>query len=298
MSLFFFTLLTLAVFSTASLPLEKLLQNPKLFAAAFANADPDVVKKMIDLVDKLLAEGQNDKASAIKDHGSRKDEQAAALASFTDASKAFEAVAAKLVTATTNRDNLVAQELEHRSLLDAAVTVLNSAKTKVVNTKSHLDSTTSRVNKEEKALSEVIVQLNSVKSNGRRLLNEADPAAVDNVVAEIKKLIDAGKKEVEDATAAWEEATKKQTEAASVEADARTRHEKTVGELATANAVVKSLTTEKAAKLGEKDRANKILTDANASLASALQWMNQEVNRVDSEKVTLDEVKGLLEKNA
>merc|ERR1712083_891736 len=260
----------LAVFSTASLPLEKLLQNPKLFAAAFANADPSVIQKMIDLVDRLLAEGQDDKASAIKEHGERQDEQAAALSSFTDASKAFDEVAAKLVTATTDRDNLVVKENEHSALLDAAVTVLNSANTKEDNT----------------------------KSNGRRLLNEADPAAVDKVVVEIKKLIEAGKKEVADATAAWNDATKEQTEAIKVEAAARKQHERTVGELGTANAIVDRLTGEKAAKLDAKNRANKILTDANAALESALQWMNQEVNRVDSEEVTLETVKGLLEKNA
>merc|ERR1712083_89045 len=292
------TLLTLAVFSTASLPLEKLLQNPKLFAAAFANADPSVIQKMIDLVDRLLAEGQDDKASAIKEHGERQDEQAAALSSFTDASKAFDEVAAKLVTATTDRDNLVVKENEHSALLDAAVTVLNSANTKEDNTKSHMDSTISRVKHEGEALSEVIVNLESTKSNGRRLLNEADPAAVDKVVVEIKKLIEAGKKEVADATAAWNDATKEQTEAIKVEAAARKQHEKTVGELGTANAIVDRLTGEKAAKLDAKNRANKILTDANDALESALQWMNQEVNRVDSEEVTLETVKGLLEKNA
>jgi len=298
MSLFFFTLLTLAVFSTASLPLEKLLQNPKLFAAAFANADPDVIQKMIDLVDQLLEEGQADKASAIKDHGERQNEQAAALSSFTEASKAFEEVAAKLVTATSDRDTLAVEEKDHSALLDAAVTVLNSANTKEENTKSHMDSTISRVENEGRALSEVIENLNSVKSNGRRLLNEADPAAVDKVVVEIKKLIEAGKNEVADATAAWNDATEEQTEAIKVEAAARKQHEKTVGELGTANAIVDRLTGEKAAKLDAKNRANKILIDANAALESALQWMNQEVNRVDSEKATLDEVKDLLEKNA
>lgn len=298
MSLFYLTLLTLAVFSTASLPLEKLLQKPKLFAAAFANADPEVINKMIGLVDRLLVEGQADKDSAVKAHGERTTEQQSAQAAFDAALKAFNDVTAALASATTLRDSKVAEEKSHKAILDAAVKVLNSANAKKSSDKSHMDSTISRVNNEKTTLTDVLDKLESVKGQGRRLLNEADPDAVSKVQVEIEKLIKAGEQEVADAKAAYEDSTKKQSDAAAAEAAARQQHSTTVGELATAEGNVASLTGQKAVKLEEKNSAEVVLTNANSALASALQWMNQEVARVASEKKTLEEVKDLLQKNA
>jgi len=297
MSLFYFSLLTLAVFSTASLPLEKLLQKPKLFAAAFSNADPDVIKKMIGLVDRLLEEGEADKDNAVKAHGERTTEQQSAQAAFDAALKAFNQVSADLVSAITFRDSKVAEESSHKAILDAAVKVLNSANAKKSSAKSHMDSTISRVDNEKTALTDVLEKLESVKPTSRRLLNEADPDAVNKVQVEIEKLIKAGEQEVVDAKAAFADASKKQSDAADAEAAARQQHSTTVGELATAEGNVESLTAQKAVKLEEKNSAEVVLTNANSALASALQWMNQEVSRVASEKETLEEVKDLLQKN-
>jgi len=297
MSLFYFTLLTLAVFSKASLPLEKLLQKPKLFAAAFSNADPEVITKMIGLVDRLLVEGQDDKDSAVKAHGERTTEQQTAQTAYDSATAAFNKVSDELVSAITVRDSKLAEEASDKAILDAAVKVLNSANAKKASTKSHMDSTISRVDNEKTALTDVLEKLESVKGQGRRLLNEADPAAVSKVQAEVEKLIKAGEQEVADAEAAYADATKKQSAAADAEAVARKQHSTTVGELATAEGHVASLTATKAVKLKEKNSAEVVLTNANSALASALQWMNQEVSRVASEKKTLEEVKVLLQKN-
>lgn len=298
MSLFFFTLLTLAVFSTASLPLEKLLQNPKLFAAAFANADPSIVDKMIGLVDKLLSEGQDDKQSAIDDHTKRAAEQDAAQSAFDSAYGALDAVSKSLVEAETIQDNLIALEKEHKGQLDAAVIVLHSADSAKTSAQSHMDSTKKRVKAEHVALEDVKDKLESIKPQGRRLLSDADPKAVNKVIAEIQKLIEAGVKEEQDALAALNDATIKQAEAAKAEDAARKTHESTVGKLGTATNNVNSLTNEKAARLDEKNQAETKLADANSALASALEWMNQEVSRVKAEKATLEEVRELLEKNA
>jgi len=297
MNFFFLAFLSLAVPSMGSIPLERLMQHPKVFAAAFSNASPETVQKMLGLVDKLLKEGKRDVAQATADHDKRKKAQAAAQKAFTSASKAFDDASDNLSDAETNRNNLVKLEKSQKDILDAAVGDMNSKITSFEAAKKHKSETEKRVADEKTALLGVIAELEKVKpkSTGRRLLSDADPDSVDKVIVAIKKLIDAGATEVAAATAAFNDATAAKDAAIQVEKKARSTHEKTFGALTQAQAEVEKLKPIKAEKLTLKNDAQTALTNANSALKTALAWMNQEEARVASETKTLNEVKKLLE---
>lgn len=296
--LFFIALIAVVTSTaTAPFPLQKFLANPKLFAAAFANADNDAVNKMIALTQQLIEEGQAAKQWASDDHSAKTDTHNADVASLDAAEKALATASGNLDVASTRRDGLVALEADHRSALDAAVGVLNDATAHEALTNDHWQTTSTRVAEEKTSFEKIKELLEGVKSAPaeRRLLDVADPAAVDTVIAKVDALLAAGAQELADSTADHDAAVAALSSATDSEAAARELHTNTAGQLAAAENSVKELSAVKATKLSERNSASDAEAHSRMVLANALSFKDAEAARVDKEDATLKEVKELLE---
>jgi len=296
--LFFIALIAVVTSTaTAPFPLQKLLANPKLFAAAFANADNDAVNKMIALTEELIAEGQVAKQWAEDDHATKTDAYNADVASLEAAEAALATASGNLDVASTRRDGLVALESDHRSALDAAVGVLSDATAHEELTNEHWQATSTRVAEEKTSFGQIKELLEGVKSAPaeRRLLDVADPAAVDAIIAKIDDLLAVGAQELADSTATHDAAVAALSSATDSEAAARKLHTNTAGQLAAAENSVAELSAIKKTKLSERDSASAAEAHSRGVLANALAFKEAETARVDQEDATLKEVKELLE---
>jgi len=296
--LFFIALIAVVTSTaTAPFPLQKFLANPKLFAAAFANADNDAVNKMIALTAQLIEEGQTAKQWASDDHAAKSDMHNADVASLAAAETALATASGDLDVASTRRDGLKASESDHRSAHDAAVGVLNDATAHEALTNAHWQATSTRVAEEKTSFEQIKELLESVKSvpAERRLLDVADPAAVDVVIAKVDALLATGAQELADSTADHDAAVAALSSATDSEAAARELHTNTAGQLAAAENSVSELGAIKTTKLSERNSASDAEAHSRVVLANALSFKDAEAARVDKEDATLKEVKELLE---
>jgi len=294
--LFLISLIAVATANTASIPLTKLLRNPKLFAAAFAHADEDAVAKMIALVDKLIADGEGAKTFAIEDHTQKTDAHNAAVTSLKDAETALATASGNADVATTNRDNLVKKEQADRDTLTAAVSALNDAERLDQITQAHLEDTTARVDAERESYGKIIELLESTVSEGRRLLSvdNADPGAVGVVIAKVQELLATAEQELSDSTSAHDSAHAAFETRTEEEDAARTKHTATAGELAAAKNNVINLNSIKRTKTDDRDAASLAEANAATALANALAFKDAELLRIGNEDATLKECRDLL----
>lgn len=294
--LFFISLIAVATANTASIPLTKLLRNPKLFASAFAHADGDAVNKMIALIDKLIADGEGAKAFAVEDHKQKTDTHNAAVTSLQDAESALATASGNADVATTNRDNLVVKEQADRDTLSAAVNALADATSLEAVTNGHWEETSTRVAAEQESFGKIIDLLQSVSVEGRRLLSvdAADPGAVGLVIEKVEALLATAATELADSVAAHDSAVAALATRTSEEDAARTAHTATAGELAAAKNNVNNLNIIKRTKRDDRDAALVAESDASTALANALSFKDSELARVSAEDATLKEARGLL----
>lgn len=294
--LFFISLIAVATANTASIPLTKLLRNPKLFASAFAHADGDAVNKMIALVDKLISDGEAAKDFAIQDHTQKTDSHNAAVTALKEAEAALATASGNADVATTKRDNLVVKEQADRDALSAAVNALGDATTLESVTNGHWEETSTRVAAEQESFGKIIDLLQSVSVEGRRLLSvdEADPGAVNLVIEKVNALLATAAQELADSVAAHDSAVAALEDRTAEEAAARTAHTATAGELAAARNSVINLNTIKRTKTDDRDAALVAESDASTALANALSFKDSELARISQEDATLKEARGLL----
>lgn len=296
--LFFISLIAVVSSSTNFLPLKKLLANPKLFASAFEHADNDAIGKMIALVDELIVEGQDAKDWAVGDHASKTDNHNADVTSLEEAEASLATASGNLDVTATRRDGLVRLEADHKASLNAAVGVLNAATDHEALTNAHWEATSTRVAEEKESFGHIIELLEAVKApeeGGRRLLDDADPGAVDAVIAKVNDLLAVGAQELADSTADHDAAVEALAAATDAEAAARELHTSTAGQLAAAEQSVDSLTAIKATKTSERNSAASAEEASALALANALSFKDAEIARVDTEDSSLKEVKSLLE---
>lgn len=297
MNFFFVITLAVAAASTVNLPLKKLLANPKLFAAAFANADNDAIGKMITLVDQLVVEGQDAKTWAVDDHQSKDDTHNSDVTSLSEAESALATASGNLDVESTNRDGLTKLESDHRSALGAAVQVLTAATDLEALTNEHWSATSTRVAEEKESFGKIIELLEGVSAEGRRLLSsdEADPTAVDAVIAKVNELLAVGDTELADSTTNHDAAVSSLADATAAEAAARVLHTGTAGALAASEQSVITLSAIKATKTSERNSATSAEAASALALSNAQSFKDAETDRVNKEDASLKEVKQLLE---
>lgn len=296
--LFFISLLAVAAASTANIPLTKLLRNPKLFAAAFAHADEDAVGKMINLIDRLIADGDAAKEFAIEDHRQKTETHDAAVTSLSEAEAALTTASANADVATTKKNDLIEKEQKDRDALLAAVAALASATTAESVANSQWAETDARVTEEKESFGKIVKLLESVSvaPEGRRLLSvdEADPGAVGIVIAKVQALLETAQDELDASVAAHDAAKTELSTRTDEEAAARALHTATAGELAAAKKNVENLNIIKRTKTDDRDAASAAEADAETALAHALAFKDSELARISKEDATLKEARNLL----
>merc|ERR1712080_655930 len=111
-----------------------------------------------------------------------------------------------------------------------------------------------RVEEEKTSFGQIKELLEGIKSAPaeRRLLDVADPAAVDVVIAKVDDLLAVGAQELADSTANHDAAVAALSSATDSEAAARTLHVTTAGQLAAAENNVAELSAIKKTKSGEE----------------------------------------------
>lgn len=295
--LFFISLLAVAAASTANIPLTKLLRNPKLFAAAFAHADEDAVGKMINLIDRLIADGEGAKDFAVEDHRQKTETHDAAVTSLAEAETALTTASANADVATTNKNDLIEKEQKDRDALLAAVAALGKATTDESVANSQWAETDARVTEEKESFGKIVKLLESVSvAPGRRLLSvdEADPGAVGIVIAKVQALLATAQDELDASVAAHDAAKAELATRTDEEAAARALHTATAGELAAAKKNVANLNIIKRTKTDDRNAASAAEAAAETALAHALSFKDSELARIKKEDATLKEARDLL----
>jgi len=200
---------------------ESLFQDPKAFAATFEKANPEAVQSVIDLVNDLIAEGQDKKANIIAEHED-------AIVATNDAKEELAVALNELETATGERiecddevvrlQGVLAQKQKDESEASAAKVQSSGVLTDAQN---WMDSEVARVDKEKASLEEVKDILSQLPSGFRRLLSSSssllplgmlssisktDPEAVAQLVALVDELVAAGEQVRTDVTQARNDA--------------------------------------------------------------------------------------------
>lgn len=294
-SLFFFN--ALATTSPATV-----IKQSANFLSTLANADPDIVNKMIKMVGDLEISGLKEK-QAVQDKATkalgveavRKQELEEARQNLARATNLFQ-------TATETVHQLIADEETKRGVLVIKTRKKDVAQKSADEAKAALEEISNRVREEKVAFAKVLELLDSVVvpknllTIGRSLLSAdaADPDAIAAVKAKVVALDKAADAEVEQAKYS-DKAAKAALDAALGEyKTALDAHTAVAGALKEANADLALKTTARNNAATAKDVAESALDSASTIAREAVSFRDLEVQRIDVEEKTLAEAKKLL----
>jgi len=288
-------------------------QNPKEFVDSLANANPDTINKMIDMVNELIQAGENERAVRIDDFNS-------ATSVFNDATDAQAAAASAKSIAGGEAQGALNDK-------NAKAEIEATAKAKKEDAAKHLAlmvtaekqahetrlSEVERLDAEKALMEKVLAKLDTLLPGteliqgkltvvdfivGRRLLataaEMADRDAVEKIVNKINALVGEGEGERNKAIRDDETAKANLAQAQDSYDSAVEEHKVAAGELGSAEATYKRLDGVFKVKCQLKEAADAELAEATADLTKKTDTMNSEVARIDTEKSTLEDVLGLL----
>lgn len=303
MQFLIFSLFFLNAFSaTMKTSPAMVLKQSANFLSTLANADPTVVNKMITMVGDLEVAGQKEKETVIAAAAAAEKFQAQKSRELTQAQEDLNAANEDFATVTGQVNQLTADEKTKRALLSAATKKRDSAQTAADDAKSSLIAISNRVTEEKKAFVKVLALLDSVVvpkgllTIGRSLLSydAADPDAIAAVKAQVVALDAAADKEVADATAVNTAAQELLVKCTKAFDEASEAHTAVAGALkeATEDLVVKTTTKNNA--ITAEDVASKAHAKAVTATNEAIQFRDDEVERIAVEAKALAEAKALL----
>jgi len=287
-----------------------MFRNPRAFVATFQNADPDVITKVIDMVNDLINVGLAEKQKAIDDH-------AAAVIVAADAASAL-AIAKDDLIFKKGELHIATDEVNEATAIDnlkageeaIALINLNTANNDLAAKQNFLAKETTRIDGEKAVLEQVVdILVGLQEGDSRRLLSspsafltilanqglQVDPDALNAVLDSVNTLIAEGEAlraaandAVSDATAF--QAVKSSEYDASIAAHVSSTEtlEAAVAEQEMYQGVVNEATD-------VHNAATETKNAADASEASLDAFRISEIERVDSETADFQEVKKLLE---
>jgi len=288
---------------------ESLFQDPKAFAATFEKANPEAVQSVIDLVNDLIAEGQDKKANIIAEHED-------AIVATTDAKSELAVALDELETAAGERVEADEEVVRLQGVLVQKQTAESDASAAKVaatgvltDSQNWMDSEVTRVDKEKASLEEVKDILAQLPSGFRRLLSasssllplgmlssmsKTDPEAVAQLVGLVDDLVAAGEQVRTDVTQARDDAqvdlnTKTQTWNDAVSATAVAEDTLAAGQTDAGNKLVVQN-----AKREVFDAATSKKDSAVALEAEKKGVRDTQVPILDHEDEQLNEVNGIL----
>lgn len=282
-----------------------MFRDPAAFVAGLVDANPATIKKMEDMVNDLIAAGQQEKAARIDEYNTAVDEHDVATTEFNDAVAGEQKAAGDAAVQTSIWEDKTAKEAEAADILTDRTNILAAAQSAFDIADSFMNSEIIRISQERVYLDKVVPLLESLLPgvsliegkltvvdyivSGRSLLgmDMAAPEAVQRIVDKVNALIGAGeaqRKKVirEQAAAQGSLTTATDNHAAATEA-----HNVAAGELGQSKNELDRLT----GILHVKDQE---LQDATATLAVKLEVMNSRKATMDAEVARLDEEDGVM----
>jgi len=294
--LFIFSLLIASVLSS---PVD-LFRESAAFLASMSEADPEVVNKMIELIEDIKVENQQDKDDSEKAAVDSKAVADAKTEAHTERTAQFNAAHKAFVTATGKKNQLTTLEATQRAVLEGAIEARDDAQSSADKKEASLKKISARVASEKKAFAEVLQLLEEVivpenlVTLKRSLLNfdAANPDAVKAVQDQVKALVVAADKEVEVATDLHDKAQATLNGALAAYKSALDTHTETSGQLVEA-------TKEVAETKHAKDNAKVALREAESEMVAAERQAVSDRKFADSEAVRVaEEFKALTEAHA
>jgi len=297
--LFIFSILSVTVCGN---PIAPLLADPVAFVATFVNADPETVNKMLGMVTDLETKGENDRANVISDAETKRGISDSKNTALATAESRLTAVQKLLAEAKGLKNELTTREGVERAALTKATSDRDASQIDADEKQASADSITARVSHEVEEFNEVINLLSSVAvpallETERKLLSvtDADPDAIQLVIEEVNALIEAANEEVSVAVGLNTAAQAKLTTDLATFAAAEAAHTATAGELQSACIDVDNLTDDRDDATIEKNEANSAAVSASLNADDAESFRDAEEKRIDSEAITLGQVRDLLE---
>lgn len=293
------------LFATAlsSSPVE-LFTESAAFLATMENADPDVVNKMIGLIDELRVDGQEAEKKAVDDADASKQVYDSAKDHHDIKTTELNAAKTALTNAVATLNALTVKEEQERAILVAATKELKAARANAKKRQAFLNKVSARVANEQKAfdqvlqlLDEIIVPKNLLTLQRNLLafdLDSADPDAVEAVKKQVRALKVAAAKEVTDATAV-NDAAKQRLSAAQANHDAADKaHTLTSGQLTNAKVVAEKAEKKHDNAVTAEDLARTAEDSAKVQFELDDAFRVKEIARVAHEDKSLVEARKLL----
>jgi len=297
--LFIFSLLIASVLSS---PVD-LFRESAAFLASMSEADPEVVKQMIALIEDIKVENQQDKDNSEKAAVESRNVADAKTQAHAERTSQFNAANKAFVTATGTKNQLTTLEATQRAVLEGAIEVRDDAQSHADKKEASLNKISARVHNEKKAfdevlqlLEEVIVPENLVTLK-RSLLNfdAANPDAVKAVQDQVKALIVAADKEVAVATDLHDKAQTALDAALAAHKSALDTHTETSGQLVEAiKDVAEKKQTRDNAHIAMREAEGE-MTTAERQAVSDRKFADSEAERVAQEFKALSEAHDLLQ---
>lgn len=287
----------------SSNPLGPLFADPVSFVQTFADADPEVIQKMLGLEAELEKEGEDDRAAVIADAAAKLSVSEAKNSALASAETSLSAAQTSLAAAKGVKNELIVREEVERASLAAATSVLDASQKDADKKKASMESITARVTHENEEFDKVLDLLDQVVvpaeflETGRKLLSftDADPDAVASVKAQVVALKEAADKEAADSVDLNNAAQDKLAVDTATHDSALSTHTATAGQLQVAILDCQAKTKVRNDAQVERDEAATAASLAAANSADADAFRDSEISRIDTELVTLKQVKALLE---
>jgi len=293
------------------IPLLATISSLPLALNNVANADPNKIQDLNDFVDQLVAEGEAEEADFTKIRDDAQGALDVANSLLANADAALESAKAVNSAAIAKEAEKSADEIakgqDRQTKLD-----IKKGKRSVLNAAINTDKTEqARLDKEKTLFQKVKGLLRSVKAEGRRLLSadsvnqalsllditsDADPTQVNEAIALLDDLIEAGEVERQGVIDALNKAQHEFDEASDIHADAVAVH--TLAEGALASAQLEHQDAEKvlALRTDEQASADGVQVDAVNDLSVKQETLDRESARIASEKLDLEMIRDLLAK--
>lgn len=290
-----------------------MMEDPKQFIQALEGANPKVLRDMIAMVDKLLADGEVERKNVIA-------AQDAAQVIFnqvstyqSQAKKERDVAAGKVTNQQEVTDKASAAEVSAKNIRDDEKNTLDTLTSKAKSAAAFKASEIARIDSEKALLEQIVGKLGKLLPGvkliegrlsvtdyivGRSLLSEsnADRDAVQAVVDKVNTMITRGEQQRASAIAADEAAQSALADQKAVYKTALEKWQETVRVLGQAKSLLATLEKDLAVKESALVDANKALEEATADLKTKTKTRISEEKRLNSEKQTLEDVLALLQK--
>jgi len=301
----FFFLLTLALvsgFSIKAFEPKQLLKDPRSFIAAIANADPEVVQKLVDYANQLIEEGEQCRTNAINARDAANTHAAESATELTAATAAH----AKTEAHKADRQNILADktnlEAETRVAMNDAWAVQVESQGKFDEAQATMTTELARIAKEDADLKNVKVLLEDLmpaliqNSYGRNLLSEEeiDPTSLQNVIDLVASLLKQGELDAAAFTKARDDAQDVLTAAIEDHDNKKAEHTHAVGAKQVATDLLGVATHEEAVAKDVEAAALTKKNDADDFAAAAEAHRDAEEARIDHERADFEKVIELL----